>query len=163
MRLILLPSTLMLFWMLVLPVQISFAQKAELSEADDAKQKELKLRYTAHFRCSYFAAIGSSFFADGDEAVVEQYEAISDQHWYKAVELARDYYSGGMDSGYLVIRGKRQISADFWAGRESVDLPDAAREEIKRASCGDSNICDWPMYAAVEYGKENCGLLLPNE
>ena len=147
----------------MLPVQISFAQKAELSEADDARQKELKQRYTAHFRCSYFAAIGSSFFADGDDAVVEEYEAISDQHWIEAVGLARNYYNQGMDSGYWEIRGKRQMSADFWAGRESVDVPDAAREEIKWASCDGSNICDWPIYAAVEYGKENCGLLLPEK
>ena len=39
----------------------------------------------------------------------------------------------------------------------------AAREEIKWASCDGSNICDWPIYAAVEYGKENCGLLLPEK
>ena len=156
-------STLLFLWVLVLPVQISFAQKAELSEVDDAKQKELKQRYTAHFRCSYFAAIGSSFFADEDEAVMEKYEAISDQHWYEAVELARDYYSGGMDLGYWENRGRRQISADFWAGMESEDVPRRAREGIKEASCDGSNICDWPLFAAVEYGKENCGLLLPKK
>ena len=102
-------------------------------------------------------------FADGDEAVVEEYEAISDQHWYKAVELARDYYSGGMDLSYWENRGKRQISADFWAGSESVDVQDTAREGIKWASCDGSNICDWPLYAAREYGKENCALLFTSE
>ena len=77
----------------------------------------------------------------------------------EGIKLAKQYYDDGLSNHHYIPEGK-DISADFFAGKEYEQWTRFARDDIRKQFCPDIiSDCLWTVLTMSEYHDSNCKLL----
>ena len=145
-------------WLLV--ALAAFLYSSSTLSSDSKRERQLKVKdlFIAHFQCSYYAGIAEADEYLKEEEVAE-WEDLDLRHFRTGVKLAKQYYDDGLSNYHYIPEGKN-ISADFFAGKEYEYWTSNARNDIKMRFCPDSvSDCLWTVKTMTEYHNSNCKLL----
>lgn len=137
-----------------------FLYSSSALSSDGQRERQLKVKdlFIAHFECSYYAGIADAGEYLKEEEVAE-WEDLNLRHFREGVKLARQYYDDGLSNYHHIPEGK-DVSADFFAGKEYQQWTWFARDEIRKRHCPDIiSDCLWTVLTMSEYHDSNCKLL----
>ena len=146
------------YWLLV--ALAAFLYSSSTLSSDGKRERQLKVKdlFIAHFQCSYYAGIAEADKYLKEEEAIE-WENLDLRHFSEGVKLAKQYYDDGLSNYHYIPEGK-DISADFFAGKEYEQVTWVARDEIRKRFCPDIvSDCLWTMLTMSEYHDSNCKLL----